>query len=237
MRGWGYAPRRESKSGTSATFLCPWHDDHHPSLVVDKQLRDGATDLGFKCMACGETGYGAIQLAARLMGIKAGPVPKEDLPMVLNELATRCEVKLEEEGDGQRVYDTLRVRVVGWDMFHAEEKQYADWNGDSPIFERGIWTEEGLKALGVKVELATRRAKKSDISGDNDTYAEIKIGDLITEPDKDTGEPLYRCSFGRDFYRGQKAETKTIEAWGKDVESTFGIEPIARFIKRETPKQ
>ncbi len=242
MRGWGYVPSHESKTGTFATYLCPWHDDHHPSLVVDKQLRDGATDLGFKCMACGQTGYGAIQLAARLMGMPAGQVPKEDLSMVLNELMTRCDVKLEDEDDGRHAYDGLRVSVVGWDEFHKTELQYADWTGDDPIFERGTWTEEGLKALGLKVEIAKRRAKKGDVAEnrDNDISLapnEIRIGDQITEFDPDTGEALYRCSFGRDFYRGLKSETKTIQAWGEDVERVFGIEPIARFVKRDTPKQ
>ena len=88
MQGWGYVPRRDGD--TSASYLCPWHDDHRPSLVVDKVVRNGATDLGFKCFACGEEGYGAIQLAARHMGIPAGKVPTVDLPRVLNELAMRC---------------------------------------------------------------------------------------------------------------------------------------------------
>ena len=239
MKGWGCTPAHESRNGTFATFLCPWHDDHHPSLVVDKQLRDGATDLGFKCMACGETGYGAIQLAARLMGFRAGLVPKEDLQMVLNELTVRCDVKLEEENGDKPWRDNLRVNVVGWDVFKADEKQYADWTGDQPIFERGEWTEEGLKALGLKVEMATRRCKKSDIPAADaaGTVAEIKVGDMLTEYDPDSGEPLYRCSFGKDYYRGQKAETRTIAQWGDAVERTFGVEPVSRFMKRDTPKQ
>jgi len=238
MRGWGYVPVREAKNGAFASYLCPWHDDHHPSLVVDKQLREGASDLGFKCMACGETGYGAIQLAARLMGHPAGQVKKEDLPAVLDELATRCDVKLIEEGDSRPAYDNSRVSIVGWDLFHLQEQQYADWTGEQPIFERGEWTDEGLKALGLKVEMATRRAKKNDVTGAvGNTAAEIRLGDLITEFEPDTGEPLYRCSLGRDFYRGAKAETRTIAAWGEEVERVFGVEPIDRFIKRDTPKQ
>ena len=242
MRGWGYVARREARSSATASYLCPWHDDHHPSLVVDKVVREGATDLGFKCFACGEQGYGAIQLAARLLGFPSGKVPAEDLPQVLNELTTRCDVELETEEDGKPWRDNLRVKVLGWDVFHKEEKQYDDWTGDQPIFERGEWTEEGLKALGLKVELATRKARKGDITISRDDVmtkaaAEIRIGDLLTEFDPDTGEPLYRCSFGRDFYRGPKAETKTIAAWGECVEQTFGVVPIARFIKRDTPKQ
>ena len=236
MSGWGYVPKREAKNGASVSYLCPWHDDHHPSLLVDKALRDGATDLGFKCMACGETGYGAIQLAARLMGMPAGQVSKEDLPTVLNELATRCDVELEDEGGAQPWRDNLRVHVVGWDTFHEEEKQYADWTGEEPIFERGEWTEECLKALGLRLEMATRKLKRSEYAEYSDK-SEVRVGDLLTEFDPDTGEALYRCSLGKDFYRGPKAETRTIKAWGEQLERVFGVEPISRFIKRDTPKQ
>jgi len=231
MRGWGYSAVRVGD--TSASYLCPWHDDHRPSLVVDVVVRHGATDLGFKCFACGEEGYGAVQLAARLLGMPAGMIPKEDLGRVLDELAGRCDVELpQEEGEG-RHYDNLRTQIVGWSEFHDEEKQYANWTGEEPIFERGLWTEECLKALGLKVELATRKAKKNDVKDDN----EIRIGDTLTQFNEDTGEALYRCSFGRDFYRGpQKAETRTIAEWGAEVEKIFGVQPVSRFIQRIEPK-
>ena len=87
MRGWDRVPMRDGEK--SASFLCPWHNDHRPSLIVDKVVRKGATDLGFKCFACHEEGFGAVQLAARLMGLPAGKVPDEDRERVLKELATR----------------------------------------------------------------------------------------------------------------------------------------------------
>jgi hypothetical protein len=159
MHGWGHEPKREGDN--SASYLCPWHDDHRPSLVVDKVVRQGATDLGFKCFACGEEGYGAVQLAARLQGLPAGMVPKEDLNMILNELESRCDVEMpQQEGSDSRHFDNLRTTLVGWDDFKDEEKQYIDWTGEEPIFELGKWTEEGLKALGLKVELAPGRRRK-----------------------------------------------------------------------------
>lgn len=231
MRGWGYSAVRVGD--TSASYICPWHDDHRPSLVVDVVVRHGATDLGFKCFACGEEGYGAVQLAARLLGMPAGMIPKEDLGRVLDELAGRCDVELPEEEGGGRHFDNLRTQIVGWSEFHDEEKQYANWKGEEPIFERGLWTEECLKALGLKVELATRKAKKNDVKEDN----EIRIGDTLTQFNEDTGEALYRCSFGRDFYRGpQKAETRTIAEWGAEVEKIFDLQPVSRFIQRIEPK-
>lgn len=233
MRGWGHVAKRDGEA--SASFLCPWHDDHRPSLVVDKQVRSGATELGFKCFACGQEGYGAIQLAARLMGLPAGKVPKTDLPRVLAELETRCDVELSREKDHKKPYvDTLRTNLVGWNEFREQEKEYAEWTGENPIFERGEWTEEGLKALGLKVELATRKAKKKDIEADN----EIRMGDTLTQFDEDTGEALYRCSLGKDYYRGPlKAETRTISEWGAELERSFGVEPVSRFIHCVEPKQ
>lgn len=234
LRGWGYMPSRIGD--TSASYLCPWHDDHRPSLVVDTAVRQGATDLGFKCFACGEEGYGAVQLAARLMGLPAGRVPKDTLPMVLNELATRCDVQLEAAEGDKKYIDTLRTQLVGWSEFHADEKQYADWTGEQPIFERGEWTEEALKALGMKVELASRKARKADVSGGSS--AEVKLGDMLTEFDPDTGEALYRCSLGAGFYRDpKKAEVKTVAGWGSDVERIFGVQPVSRFIQRVEPKK
>jgi len=238
MRGWGYAPRRDGD--ISASFLCPWHDDHRPSLVVDKVVRQGATDLGFKCFACGEEGYGAVQLAARLMGMAAGPVPKEDLQRVLNELATRCDVQLEPEDGDKKHIDALRTSVVGWDEFHQQERQYAEWTGEEPIFERGEWTEEGLKVLGLKVELASLKMKRSEYSeySEYSEKAEIKMADSLTQFDPDTGEALYRCSIGAGFYGDpKKAEAKTIAAWGEEVERLFGCQPVKRFIQRVAPKK
>lgn len=232
MHGWGHEPKREGEN--SASYLCPWHDDHRPSLVVDKVVRQNATDLGFKCFACGEEGYGAVQLAARLQGLPAGMIPKEDLNMILNELESRCDVEMPQEEGDSRHFDNLRTEIVGWADFKDEEKQYADWTGEEPIFERGEWTEECLKALGLKVELATRKAKKADVKEDN----EIHIGDRLIQFNEDTGEALYRCSIGKDFYRGaQKAETRTIAEWGAEVEKIFGVQPVSRFIQRVEPKK
>lgn len=271
MQGWGHVARYQNKMGTAAKFVCPWHDDHDPSLVVEKDVRDGATAAMFKCYVCGATGYGAIQLAARLMGKPEGRVPDKEMPEVLAELATRCNVQLEQETDdeGRLWQANLRTSIVGWREFHEAEKQYADWQGEAPLLERGEWTVEGLKALGLKVEMATRKAKRADLggrtaehrTGDRETNknnggmgatnriatagpengtthaAEVKLGDLITEFDADTGEPLYRCSFGAGFYgKPEKAETKTVREWGKAVERAFQVEPVGRILRRKTPE-
>ena len=235
MQGWGYVPKRNGDA--SASFLCPWHDDHRPSLIVDKVIRDGADDLGFKCFACGQTGFGAVQLAARLMGYHAGQLSKTELQNVTKELLSRCNVELEDEGEEKKHIDALRTSLIGWDDFRVAELQYAEWTGESPIFEQGEWTEEGLKSLGLKLELASRKMKESECS-EYPVYSEVKVGDMLTQFDPDTGDALYRCSLGRDFYRGpQKAETRTIKEWGEEVRRIFGVEPVGRFIQRIEPKQ
>ena len=254
MAGWGHTMQRQNAKGDVAYYLCPWHDDHNPSLRVEKKARDGATAPMFKCYVCGATGYGAIQLAARLMGKPAGAIPAGAMQEVLTELATRCDVNLEEETDeeGRKWQRNLRMSRVGWTEFRKTELQYADWTGDEPLLERGDWTVEGLKALGLKVEMSTHKATKDDIthyiynSGaatdripaggpDNGTVpAEIKTGDLITDFNPDTGEPLYRCSLGAGFYGNPlKAETKTVSEWGELVERLFHVQPVSRVISRK----
>lgn len=240
MRGWGYVPYYDHDE--SADYICPWHDDHRPSLNVRKKPLKDAEDLSFKCWACGESGFGAIQLAARLMGFTEGKVPDEDLPQVINELMTRCDVTLPDEDgtDGKNRLDGLHMQApIGWHEFCQQEPHYADMNNGDARYEQGLWTEEGLRALGLRVELATRKAKKSDISGVRKSdAAEIKVGDLLTRFDPDSGLPLYRCSLGKGFFRDpDKAETRTIAAWGEEVERTFNIRPVSRFIYRKEPEK
>ena len=239
MRGWGHTAVRDGD--TSASYICPWHDDHKPSLVVDKVVRHGATDLGFKCFACGQEGYGAVQLAARLMGFPPGMVPKEDLARVEHEIAVRCNVDLPAAEGEKKHYDTLRTSLVGWADFCQQEKPYADMAEGEARFERGEWTEEGLKALGLKVELATRKMKRSELQeyAPYTEKSEVRVGDMVTQFNSDTGEPLYRCSLeGKGFYRGPgAASARTIAEWGADVERLFGVQPVARFLKRIKPEK
>ena len=237
MAGWGHTMQRQNAKGDVAYYLCPWHDDHNPSLRVERKARDGATAPMFKCYVCGATGYGAIQLAARLMGKPGGKIPAGELQEVMTELATRCDVNLEEETDeeGRKWQRNLRMSRVGWTEFRKTELQYADWTGDEPLLERGEWTVEGLKALGLKVEMSTHKAGKDEI---DTAHAEIKIGDQITDFDPDTGEPLYRCSLGAGFYGNPlKAETKTVSEWGREVERLFHVQPVARVISRKENKE
>ena len=237
MAGWGYSAQHQNAKGTAAWYVCPWHGDKDPSLAVERDVREGATAPMFKCYGCGAVGYGAIQLAARLMGKPAGKLAAADLQEVLGELATRCDVELEPEADdeGRRWQRNLRSSIVGWGEFRQTELQYDHWTGDEPVLEPGEWTADSLRALGLKVEMATRKARRDDIPAEG-TAAEIRVGDLVTQTDADTGEPLYRCSFGAGYYGNPKdAEVKTIREWGDAVERTFRVKPVGRILRRLEP--
>ena len=231
MLAWGYVPITHARNGAWAGYLCPWHDDHRPSLVVDKIPRKGATDLGFKCMAghCGQQGFGAIQLAARLMGYKAGELPAEDYLSVVKELTERLGIETEDY-----IPDSFLSRssiAGGLKDFRKEEPQYADWDGEQPIFEQGGWSLHGLRALGLKVELATSKKRPDDLEAPEIAEERGKVA-LYTQYDPDTGEPLYRCSLGEDFYRDpKKSEARTISEWGRLLEEKFHVCPVRRFIK------
>ena len=58
MRGWGYVAKRDGD--TSASYLCPWHDDHRPDLAFYGER--------CYCHACHQGGD-AVALTARLHGL------------------------------------------------------------------------------------------------------------------------------------------------------------------------
>ena len=243
MAGFGHEPRYQDCHGKWVRFICPWHDDHNPSLVVEKYVRDGASAAMFKCYSCGSVGYGAVQLTARLMGKEAGKIPDDEMPEVLKELATRCNVELlpETDDEGAKWQYSLRTSIEGWREFHETEKQYADWTGDRPVLEAGEWTVERLKSLGLKVELSSHPANRQDVEGDRLTSgkeAKVRIGDRVTDYVADTGEPLYRCSIGQGFYGDpRKADTRTISGWGEELERLFHVQPVGRILRRTEPEK
>ena len=231
MRAWGYQSRHESE--VAAWYICPWHDDHDPSLKIDKVIREDADSLGFECFgaSCHRRGFGAVQLAAQLMGLPEGRVADKDIPAVLDELEARCEIDAEytenaegEEDAERRNTDYRRMLPpIGWDEFCQQEPQYADMTDGEARFERGEWTEEGLRSLGFKIDPAPASSTAAASSVE---------GDAVATP------ALYRCSLGRDYYRGShRAETRTIDQWGSEVERLFGVQPVSRFLLRKKPEK
>lgn len=225
MRAWGHVSTEQGSA--SSRYRCPWHHpDTDPSFTVEKGVRESATACMFKCYGCEHVGYGAVQLAAQLMGMPIGKVPDEDLPLVLNELKKRCHVELDGEERKQR---TVLVRKpIGWAEFVEKEPQYADMVDGEARFEIGEWTEEGLKALGLKLEPQGRPR--------SETNENLRKSTEEGEDSEDGGE-LYRCSIGAGFYGDpRKAEMKTVKEWGEEVERTFGVQPVSRFLRRKKPE-
>ena len=209
MRENGYEPYHLPKKG-KATYYCPFpeHNDRTPSFKVEQTISGGADSLGWICYGCGRKGYGAISLQAALLGYDHTALTKERMREVL-----------------QRLVDDHGIELSGVAPTTPEQRTQAIKPQECE-FDLAPWTEQHLRALGFKVELARRKATKEDIGT---VPAEIQIGDMVTEFDPDSGLPLYRCSLDRNYWRG-RGETKTAIEWGEVLEREFSVFPVATFI-------
>ncbi len=208
MRENGHEPYHLPKKG-KATYYCPFpeHNDRTPSFKVDQTISGGADSLGWICYGCGRKGYGAIALQAALMGYDHTALTTEQMREVL-----------------QRLVDDHGIEISGVAPTAPEQHTQAVKPQECE-FDLAPWTEQHLRALGFKVELARRKATEEDVGN----AAEIQIGDMVTEFDPDNGLPLYRCSLDRNYWRG-RGETKTAIEWGEMLEREFSVFPVATFI-------
>ena len=222
MRQNGYEPYHLPKKG-KATYYCPFpdHNDRTPSFKVDQAISGGADSLGWICYGkCGRRGYGAISLQAALMGYDHTALSKEQMGKVL-----------------QRLVDDHGIEISGVAPTAPEQHTKAVEPQECDPSHLTPWTEQHLRALGFKVELAKRKAEQEDVEkikqgggeADDADRVEIQIGDMVTEFDPDSGLPLYRCSIDRNYWRG-RGETKTAQEWGAVLEREFSVFPVATFI-------
>lgn len=236
MRENGHEPYHLPKGGGKATYYCPFpdHNDRTPSFKVDQSVEGGADSPGWICYGkCGRRGYGAISLQAALLGYDHTALTTEQMREVM-----------------QRLVDDHGIELSGVTPTTPEQRTQAIKPQECE-FDLAPWTEQHLRALGFKVELARRKAEKADVERinkategrhDNPTegrldkateggslQAEIQIGDMVTEFDPDSGLPLYRCSLDRNYWRG-RGETKTAQEWGEVLEREFNVFPVATFI-------
>jgi len=222
MRQNGYEPYHLPKKG-KATYYCPFpdHNDRTPSFKVDQAISGGADSLGWICYGkCGRRGYGAISLQAALMGYDHTALSKKQMGEVL-----------------QRLVDDHGIEISGVAPTAPEQHTKAVEPQECDPSHLTPWTEQHLRALGFKVELARRKAEQEDVEkikqgggeADDTDRAEIQIGDMVTEFDPDSGLPLYRCSLDRNYWRG-RGETKTAQEWGAVLEREFSVFPVATFV-------
>ena len=138
MRQNGYEPARPAKEGRVA-YLCPMHDDHDPSLMIDQRIHDGADKLGWQCFGrCNKRGYGAISLQAFLMGFDHTALTAEQLRTV-----------------EQRLVDDHDVEIEGAAPTGPEERTKAIDPQDCE-FDLAPWTVQHLRALGFAVKNAVK---------------------------------------------------------------------------------
>lgn len=221
MRENGHEPYHLPKGGGKATYYCPFpdHNDRTPSFKVEQTISGGADSPGWICYGCGRKGYGAISLQAALMGYDHTALTNKQMGEVL-----------------QRLVDDHGIELSGVAPTAPEQHTQAVKPQESE-FDLAPWTEQHLRALGFKVELARRKAEQEDVDkikqggGETDDAdrTEIQIGDMVTEFDPDSGLPLYRCSLDRNYWRG-RGETKTAQEWGEVLEREFSVFPVATFI-------
>lgn len=221
MRENGHEPYHLPKGGGKATYYCPFpdHNDRTPSFKVEQAISGGADSLGWICYGCGRKGYGAISLQAALMGYDHTALTNKQMEEVL-----------------QRLVDDHGIELSGVAPTALEQHTQAVKPQESE-FDLAPWTEQHLRALGFKVELARRKAEQEDVDKikqgggetDDGDRAEIQIGDMVTEFDPDSGLPLYRCSLDRNYWRG-RGEAKTAQEWGEVLEREFSVFPVATFI-------
>lgn len=221
MRENGHEPYHLPKGGGKATYYCPFpeHNDRTPSFKVEQTISGGADSLGWICYGCGRRGYGAIALQAALLGYDHTALTKKQMGEVL-----------------QRLVDDHGIEISGVAPTTPEQHTQAV-KPQMCEFDLAPWTEQHLRALGFKVELARRKAEQEDVEkikqggGETDDAdrAEIQIGDMVTEFDPDSGLPLYRCSLDRNYWRG-RGEEKTAHEWGEVLEREFSVFPVATFV-------
>lgn len=209
----GLRPHSVNKERTRARYVCPWHNDSDPSLVVDMVRRGDNQDLGFKCFGCGKAGYGAIALQAAIMNMpyEYGALKGEAAMKVMQELAEVMGVDV----GGNWIYDESLRNTTGTPLDEAE------WE------LAPTWTEEHLKGLGFEVKMVQKKAKT--VQQANHEEAEVQVGDWLTEMDADTGEPLFTCSIDTTFYKGRKAVKRTLQQWGEILEQMFHVHPLSSF--------
>ena len=221
LRENGHEPYHLPKGGGKATYYCPFpdHNDRTPSFKVEQTISCGADSLGWICYGCGHKGYGAISLQAALMGYDHTALTNKQMGEVL-----------------QRLVDDHGIELSG--VAPTAPEQYTEAVKPQECeFDLAPWTEQHLRALGFKVELARRKAEPEDVEkikqGGGETAdadrAEIQIGDMVTEFDPDSGLPLYRCSLDRNYWRS-RGETKTAIEWGELLEREFSVFPVATFV-------
>lgn len=173
MRANGYEPVRLPKRDGRVSYLCPFHDDHDASFIVDQRAKEGADAPGWGCFGCGKRGYGAIALQAALMGYDHTNLSGEQMRKV-------C----------QRLVDDLAIELPDVKPTDEGERTEAIAPQDCE-FVLTPWTVQHLNTLGFATKLATEQQDDELVVCHSEPT------------DDNKAEPLYRCSIDREYWRGR----------------------------------
>lgn len=122
---------RLEAAGNVFRGLCPFHDDHKPSLIVDPRFQT------YRCWACGAKGD-AFQFLQDLERITFAEAKEK--------LAERAGIKLPKRGSGRAESAQLVYRVLGW---AREEFQKELMDPRSGAAARAYLEERGLSSATV----------------------------------------------------------------------------------------
>ena len=203
-----YEPDHLPRGNGRVTYRCPFHHpDTNPSFKVDQRASDGADAPGWGCFGCGKKGFGAIALQAALMGYDHTALTGEQERKVI-----------------QRLVDDHGIEVDGATPTSPTERTKPIEPQDSD-FTVTRWTIFHLRALGFTVKNATEAGENGELV----VKYRRTDGETDGNSGEEQGEPLYRCSIDREFWRG-RGETKTAQEWGEVIEREFSIYPCDTFI-------
>ncbi len=174
-----------TKKGREMAGLCPFHDDHRPSMYVNsvKQI--------FKCFACGAGGsvFTFVQMRENLT-----------FPQAIERLAERAGIKIaysSATGSGQRIADRKKTnatdinpnelaKVNAWTAEYFQENLYNEQKGKQArdyIAERQI-TLESVKKWRIGLAVSQNDLIKTAKAKNASTNLLIKAG-LVTAQNHD----------------------------------------------------
>lgn len=152
-------------------YRCPFHDEKDGSFSVEKYPNKGQSYAGFHCYGCDKAnGYGAILLQQKLLEREG----KEcSLPAAVNRLAKDFNLIIEGDYKNGFFHRMKSVAPVAEMVFSPKESAF---------------TNAELRALGCQSLPLFRRDRTED-------------GETVEKAVRDAnGQPVYKYSFGKDFY-------------------------------------
>jgi DNA primase len=209
------------KQGRVYKGLCPFHDDHNPSMTVD------ATRQNFKCWACGKSGdvLSFVQERERVDFVEA-----------LHLLARRANIPLK-RGDGARSQQRLQML----DLMKWAEEQFHKFLLEAPgaesarkyLAERSL-SDETIRKYGLGFapeawEWLSQRARKAGWS------AEMLVAVGLCAP-RESDNSLYDRFRDRVIFPIRDVRGRTVGFGGRILPGAAATAPAPKYYNStDTP--